>query len=232
MQCCCLLFFLSYFIIKVYNSAGSGTELWLIAIEILAVTTLFCCVQLLRIDWMFNYELRSRVRWVQLIRPYKALIVDKLAIYALRMAFIWSYSGMMVTQGHYQGCLPMKIVQLLVFFVLSSQEIKCQMALMNTWSEDKDDKIWQDALTMAIRGAEWTHKLNTKIGHCKALGQFFDIAHNVTPKVPETPLVVTKWLKVTLTNVPMMFLQSEPKLNTSNTICTSGVNFGTMWHGL
>ena len=49
------------------------------------------------------------------------------------------------------------------------------MAQMITRSKDQDDTIRQDAFTMALRRAKWTHEFNTKMNLRKVLRQFFGV---------------------------------------------------------
>ena len=59
---------------------------------------------------------------------------------------------------------------------------------MITRSKDEDDTIWQDALTMALRRAKWTHEFNTKMNLRKVFRQFFGmpkILQLLTKLVPE-----------------------------------------------
>ena len=82
---------------------------------------------------------------------------------------------------HVVVLLPKTIGQLLVSFVLSSWGEKWPMAPMITRSKDEDDTIWQDAFTMALRRAKWTHEFNTKMNLRKVLRQFFGMPKILPP---------------------------------------------------
>ena len=60
---------------------------------------------------------------------------------------------------------------------------------MITRSEDEDDTTRQDALTMALRRAKWTHEFNTKMTLREVLRQFFcmpKILPSLTKLLPES----------------------------------------------
>ena len=83
------------------------------------------------------------------------------------------------------------------------------MAPMITRSNYGDDTILQDALTMALRRAKWTHEYNTKINHRKVFGQFFG-----TPKILP----------------PLTKLLPEPeKFTGGHTIASDALTNGPIW---
>jgi hypothetical protein len=55
------------------------------------------------------------------------------------------------------------------------------MAPMITRSKDEDDMICQDALTMALQRAKWTHEFNTKMNLRKVLRQYFGMPKILPP---------------------------------------------------
>ena len=65
---------------------------------------------------------------------------------------------------------------------LSSWGEKCPMAPMITWTEEEDDTIRQDAITMTSRRVRWAHGLNAKTQHRVVFGEFFDM-----PKILASP---------------------------------------------
>ena len=60
-------------------------------------------------------------------------------------------------------------------------------ARWHRWSHE-DDTIWQDALTMDLRRAKWTHEFNTKMNLRKIFRQLNGAW--------ETPPAVIRWLKM------------------------------------
>ena len=68
-------------------------------------------------------------------------------------------------------------------------------------SNNDDVMIWQDAITMALRRAKWTHEVNTKMSLREYLGQFlhakdFAFAHKVAAEAWKMQPAVTGWVKM------------------------------------
>ena len=73
---------------------------------------------------------------------------------------------------------------------------------MIIWNNNDDVTIWQDAITMALRKAKWTHEVNTKMSLREDFVNFFwhakDFAftHEVAAEACKIQPTVTRWVKM------------------------------------
>ena len=97
-----------------------------------------------------------------------------------------------------------------------------------------DVTIWQDAISMALRRAKWTHEVNTKMNSLREhFGQFFCM-----PKFCLCSRSCCRRLENTTDGHTMgkdgfvngpMFSRSDPNLNIFIFVCPSAFKFGTVW---
>ena len=94
------------------------------------------------------------------------------------------------------------------------------------------DTIWQDAITMVLRRAKWTHEVNTKMSLREYFGQFFAcqrfcLCSRSCCRSLENTTGGHTMGKDGFANGPM-FLRSDPNLNIFIFECPSAFKFGTV----
>ena len=84
-------------------------------------------------------------------------------------------------------CFPNTVGQLLVMFVIYSQDDRWPIAPMNTQTKQEHYTTWKDILTMVSRTARWTHDFHTTINlrnvfrHCFGLPKIFSPLTKLEP---------------------------------------------------